>query len=121
MKIAISSTGKDLNAKVDPRFGRTMYFIVVDTETMEYTVLENAGSESAHGAGIQTSQLVGKEDISAVITGNLGPNAFQTLRASGIQSYHAPDMTIAEAIDAFKKDDLKPIDESGPAHAGMRS
>lgn len=118
MKIAISSKGKDLNATVEPRFGRASYFIIIETDTLEYKLLENSGFNSAHGAGVLTGQMISKEDVAAVITGNVGPNAFQTLIASEIKMYHASDIPIAEAIDAFKKDQLELIQESGPPHGG---
>ena len=42
MKIAISSTGKDLDCQIDPRFGRCQYFIIVDPETMEFYIRRTA-------------------------------------------------------------------------------
>jgi predicted Fe-Mo cluster-binding NifX family protein len=34
MKIAISATSPSLDSEIDPRFGRSEYFVVVDPETM---------------------------------------------------------------------------------------
>jgi len=85
MKIAVSSTGTNLNAQVDPRFGRCRYFIVVDPDTMEFEAVENSGAMSGGGAGIATGQLVAGKGASAVLTGNCGPNAFNVLEAAGIK------------------------------------
>jgi predicted Fe-Mo cluster-binding NifX family protein len=41
MKIAVSATGTDLNAQVDPRFGRCANFILVDTDTMAFEAIPN--------------------------------------------------------------------------------
>ena len=83
-KIAVSSTGDNLDAQVDPRFGRCAYFIFVDTDTLKYEAVQNPNVSAASGAGIQTAQLVANKEVEAVLTGNVGPNAFQTLQAAGI-------------------------------------
>ena len=120
MKIAITATGGDLNAQVDPRFGRAQHFIIVDTETMEFEAIENDSTIAAHGAGIQSGQLMSSKGVEAVITGSVGPNAHQTLSAAGIKIYQSGGGTVKEAVSAFKEGKIKPIDEIGPAHGGMR-
>ena len=52
MKIAISATGTTLENDVDARFGRCSYFIIVDSETMEYEYIDNASSQAGGGAGV---------------------------------------------------------------------
>ena len=66
MKIAITSTGKDLDAQVDPRFGRCQYFLVVDTDTMEFEAFENANAQNSGGSGIQAGQFMAQKDVQAV-------------------------------------------------------
>ena len=56
MKIAVTSVGKTLDSQVDPRFGRAACFIVVDTETMSFSVIENENVAAAGGVGIQLCQ-----------------------------------------------------------------
>ena len=119
MKIAITATGADLQAQVDPRFGRAQYFIIVNPETMEFEAIENSSLSAAHGAGIQSGQLMSSKDVSAVITGSVGPNAFQTLTAAGIQIFQSPGGTVEQAVEAYKKGQLQPVTQFGPAHAGM--
>ncbi len=119
MKIAITATGADLRAQIDPRFGRAQYFIIVNPETMEFEAIENTGLNAAHGAGIQSAQLMSSKDVTAVITGSVGPNAFQTLTAAGIQIFQSPVGTVAQAIEAYKSSRLQPITQFGPAYAGM--
>lgn len=120
MKIAISSTGKDLDSQVDPRFGRCQYFIFVNPETMEFEALENEGAMSMGGAGIQAAQFIAQRGASALITGNLGPNAATALSAAGIKVYLVSGGKIKEVVEDFKSGKLREV--SGPTvppHFGM--
>jgi predicted Fe-Mo cluster-binding NifX family protein len=85
MKIAISSSGKDLAAQLDPRFGRCRHFLIVDTDNMSFEVFDNENATLGGGAGVQSGQFVAGKGIKAVITGNCGPNAMQVLSAAGVQ------------------------------------
>ena len=87
MKICITSQGNNLESEVDPRFGRCAYFIIADTETLEFEPIENSSAQAAGGAGIQSGKLVSDKGVKAVLTGNCGPNAFQTLNAAGVEIY----------------------------------
>ena len=79
MKIAVSSSGKDLNAQLDPRFGRCRYFLIIETDTLEFEVFDNENAALGGGAGIQSAQLIAAKGAKALITGHCGPNAMQDL------------------------------------------
>ena len=107
MKVAISAQGKDMNAAVDPRMGRCQQFIIVDTDSMEFKVLDNPNVGAMGGAGIQTAQLLASKDIQAVITGNCGPNAFATLHAAGVEVYIGASGTVQQALEQYKNGQLR--------------
>lgn len=107
MKICITSEGKTLDSMVDPRFGRCQNFIFFDTDTEKFEAQENANAQFQGGAGIQSAQLVNSKDAKAVLTGNVGPNAFQTLSAAGIRIYTGVSGTVKEAVKAYKNGKLK--------------
>ena len=107
MKIGISSTGEDLNADVDPRFGRCKYFLFVDTDTMDFEAVSNESAMASGGAGIQAAQTVAKAGAETIITGNMGPNAFQTLSAAGIKVFTGANGTVKETVEKYKKGELK--------------
>ena len=102
MKIAVTSTGTDISSKVDPRFGRAAYIIVVDTETLEFEVLDNQENVNAlKGAGIQAATMVCNKDTEVLLTGYCGPNAFKALQAAKIKVANDASGTINEALNAF--------------------
>ena len=107
MKVAVSATEENLDAQIDPRFGRCQYFIIVDTESMEYEVMPNASAMATGGAGIQAAQSVAGMGVEAVITGNVGPNAYQTLSASGIKIITGASGIVKDAVEKYKKGELK--------------
>ena len=102
MKIAVSATAPSLDAEVDPRFGRCQYFIIVDPQTMQFEALDNSNAMAAGGAGISTAQMIASKGVEVVLTGNCGPNAYQTLAAAGIQVITGVSGKIKDAIEAFK-------------------
>ena len=54
MKIAVTSKGTDLDAQVDPRFGRAKYILIIDMDDGRLDVLDNADNVNAFkGAGKQ--------------------------------------------------------------------
>jgi predicted Fe-Mo cluster-binding NifX family protein len=107
MKIAITTQGNDLNALVDPRLGRCRKFVLIDSESMEYNVIDNSNATASGGAGIQTAQFLASQKVQAVITGNCGPNAFKTLNAAGIPVYVGADGSVNDALDAYKDGKLE--------------
>ena len=110
MKICITSDGKTLDSKVDPRFGRCQNFIFFDTDTEKFEAQENANSQFQGGAGIQSGQLVVSKGVKAVLTGNVGPNAHQVLSAAGISIFTGVSGTVKEAISGYKKGEYKSAD-----------
>ncbi|MBP7331369.1 MAG: NifB/NifX family molybdenum-iron cluster-binding protein [Firmicutes bacterium] len=113
MKVAITSMGQNMDSKVDPRFGRAKWFIVVDTVTNQHQVISNEQNLNAgQGAGIQAAENISRQGVKAVITGNCGPKAFKTLETAGIQIYCGADGTAAEALEKFKTGKIKQADNA---------
>jgi predicted Fe-Mo cluster-binding NifX family protein len=107
MKIAVTSKGQDLDAPVDPRFGRAAYILIVDTESLDFEVLDNADNLNAFkGAGIQAATLISDKDAQILLTGFCGPNAFKTLEAAGIKVVNDITGTVREAVRTFKQGNI---------------
>ena len=94
MKILISSTGDNLESLIDPRFGRAAYFIIVDTDSMEFEVINNKTIAFGGGAGVKAAQTVVDKDVAAVITGNMGPNAMNVLPIAQIDIFKGISETV---------------------------
>ncbi len=108
MKVMVTSTGDTLETQVDPRLGRAAKFILYDTETKEFSVIDNSASvAAAHGAGVTAGQSIADAGAEAVITGNCGPRAFQVLSAAGIKVYVGASGTVADAIEQFEEGKLQ--------------
>ena len=120
MKIAVSAGGKDLDAPIDPRFGRCAYFIFVNTDDMSFEAFDNESLALGGGAGIQASQFVASKGAKVVLTGNVGPNAVQTLAAAGVEVIVGQTGTVKQAIDDYKGGRLKSTSEPNVVdHYGM--
>ncbi|HOO89841.1 MAG TPA: NifB/NifX family molybdenum-iron cluster-binding protein [Syntrophales bacterium] len=114
MKIVITSYGEDLTSKTDKSFGRAKWFILVDTETGAFEAHANEQNVNApQGAGIQAAQNVANLGAEAVLTGNVGPNAFRVLSAASIKIYIIKgDNTVQEALSEWKQGNLEETSES---------
>jgi len=119
MKVCITAADNHLDASVDPTFGRARYFLLVDTDTQAFDAIENM--PSAHGAGVQAAQLMVDKSVSAVLTGNVGPNAYQGLSAAGIQIFVGTQGTAKDALAAYADGTLEPAQGSTKqGHGGLR-
>jgi predicted Fe-Mo cluster-binding NifX family protein len=120
MRIAVTANGADLDAPASPVFGRCTTYILVDTETMQYEAVANPAVSAGGGAGVQAAQFVIERGAQAVVTGNVGPNAFGVFRAGGIPVYLFKGGTVRQAVEAYKRGLLSSISGATvSAHAGM--
>jgi predicted Fe-Mo cluster-binding NifX family protein len=116
MKLAISATGDELEAQLDRRFGRCSFFIIVDPETMEFETIQNVSRGASGGAGVKAAQTLADSDVDSVVTGNVGPNAFNALTAAGIDIFTGISGTVKEAVDKYNQGELSQTNE--PTAAG---
>ncbi len=72
MKIAITSTGNNLQSSIDPRFGRCAFFVIYDTETKGIEFIPNPNLNATEGAGPASVQLVASRNIEKVVSGEFG-------------------------------------------------
>jgi predicted Fe-Mo cluster-binding NifX family protein len=120
MRIVITANGTELEAQASPVFGRCPTYVFVDTETMQFEGLENPAIAAPSGAGIQAAQFVIERGGQAIVTGNVGPNAYGVFQASGVPVYLFGGGTVREAVEAYVAGRLEPVGGSNvPAYSGM--
>lgn len=107
MKVCVSASGPGLDEPIDPRFGRCQYFAFLDTETMDFESVPNASMALGGGAGIQAAQFVANKGVKAVLTGQVGPKAYDVLAAAGIEIVTGASGTVKEAVERYKKGELR--------------
>jgi len=110
MKIAFTTKGSNWDSEMDPRFGRSEYFLIYDEDINKFTYFDNrAIADEAHGAGPKSAQKIFDLQANVLITGNgPGNNAGRVLEESGVKIYiGAGEMTVKEAFKAYKSNQLK--------------
>ncbi|MDD3695133.1 MAG: NifB/NifX family molybdenum-iron cluster-binding protein [Lentisphaeria bacterium] len=116
MKIAITTSGTDLKAPLDSRFGRAAAFLIYDLDSDKFTVVSNQQNlQAAQGAGIQAAETVADQEVDALITGNCGPKAFRVLQAADIKVYNCSAATVEEALQLYRKGELKEASDANVA------
>jgi len=111
MKIAFTTSGNDLDAPLDSRFGRAPKYIVYDLDSGAFDVFDNEKNlNAAQGAGIQAAEAVVRLGVNCVITGHCGPKAFRVLSAAGVKVYCTDASTVSEALDRFRAERIAPLD-----------
>ncbi len=111
MKVAVSSTGKNLDSNASNVFGRCPYFIIAEIENKKITkteAIENLSAKQMGGAGISAAQTVAEKGVKAVITGNIGPRASYVLQQFNIEVYKGSGL-IKEVLQKFIDNKLERI------------
>ncbi len=122
MKIALPSTGDGLDSQVSMIFGRCPKFVIVEVEDGKIKsdkTIENTGVSQRGGAGITAGQLIGNQDAKTVITGAMGPRAFEIMNQLGMKVYSAVQGTVRENVEKFIKGELEELTTPGPMGRGM--
>lgn len=110
VNICVTAQGDQLESQVDPRFGRCQYFLLIDTETMGFEAFANPNVAGMGGVGVQSGQFVADKQAQAVLTGKVGPNASQALKAAGIDVFVNVDGDVRSAVERFKNGELSSSD-----------
>lgn len=115
MRIAVSAKAKELESGVDPRFGRALFILIVDSETWEYEVIDNSeNANSLKGAGIQAAASVSDHGAEVLLTGHCGPNAFKALKAGQVRVVNNADGegSVRAAVEAYLAGKLAEAEEA---------
>jgi predicted Fe-Mo cluster-binding NifX family protein len=101
-KVAISATGNNLEAQVDPAFGRCKYFIIYDTDTKIHKAIPNQGSGMTGDAGSSAVQTIMEQGVAEILTGKVGLKSRPLLERAGITISENQTGTVAGILSTFK-------------------
>ncbi|MBD3277988.1 MAG: dinitrogenase iron-molybdenum cofactor biosynthesis protein [Candidatus Aegiribacteria sp.] len=120
MKVIVSSAGSEIDSQVSPVFGRAPYYLLVDTGDMSAESYSNPATAQSSGAGVEASQFVLEKEPDAVISSNIGPNAYRVLQAAKIPCFNVEKGSVKEAVEAYTRDDLPLLGQANArSHSGM--
>ncbi|MBN1504695.1 MAG: NifB/NifX family molybdenum-iron cluster-binding protein [Candidatus Eisenbacteria bacterium] len=103
MKIVFTTSGDNLSAPLDTRFGRAPKFLVYDLDGGTFEVLDNRQNlNAAQGAGVQSAEIVARTGAQALVSGHCGPKAFRVLSAAGVKIFTSEAATVAEALEHYR-------------------
>jgi predicted Fe-Mo cluster-binding NifX family protein len=122
MKVAITAKdNKGLKAKVDPKFGRSSYFAIVNLNDMKVDFVANSARDEASGAGVKAAQIVVDKGVEGLISGNIGPKAFNGLNNAGIKIYSTDKDTLEATIDAYNSGRIEELNSpTKGGHSGFK-
>jgi predicted Fe-Mo cluster-binding NifX family protein len=110
MKLCVTATSASFDSPIYPHFGRCLYFVIVDTDSMKFEILKNKSTSASNGAGIQAAQLIIKKEIDILITGFVGSNVFSILHSKGIENLIFTAGSVAGAVQAYKDGILEKLE-----------
>ena len=110
MKIAVTAENDNGYASnVNPHFGRSPYFAIVDTQTDEIDLVKNEAARASGGAGVSAAQLISDRGVEALISGSIGPKAHTALSRGQIEMYSIKEGTVRQALEAFEEGSLSQL------------
>ena len=120
MKLAITLKENEYNSSVDERFGRAPFFIIIDSDTKEFEIIENEAKDEATGAGLKAVKNLLKYEIDTIIAGEIGPKAGELIYDLEIPTFKFKDLEkVDEIVKAFNENNLEKYDLS-PKPMGLR-
>ena len=120
MKIAIALEENSYSSQTDRRFGRAAYFILINTETNDYEIIENEAKDEATGAGLKAVRTLVNLGVNEIIAGEIGPKAAVLINEFEIPVYKMGDFkTVDEILKNYRDNKLEKYDLS-PKPQGLR-
>ena len=101
MRIVVISEGETLDSQVAEDFGHAPFILVVDSETLDYHIIENEFADSPEGAGVAVAKAITTLKPNAVITGGIGMHGLDILKNANILVSYDEEGTVEECVTDF--------------------
>lgn len=102
MKVGVIAEGDSLDALIGEDFGHSPFFLIVDMDTYDYTVVKNEYADG-EGAGFKVAKAIVALDVDACIVGGIGTHGLEILQNAGIRVIYDADGSVEENLDDFKR------------------
>lgn len=113
MKIAIGLEENNYNSQVDRRFGRASFFILIDTVTNNYEIIENEAKDEPTGAGLKVVKNLVNLGVEEIIAGEIGPKAAVLIEEFNIPVYKLGELKkVNEVMENYREKRLEKFDFS---------
>jgi predicted Fe-Mo cluster-binding NifX family protein len=106
-RIAVASHGGSLDARLSAKGELCTSFVLVDPETMDYSVVQVESVDSPERASVHAVRAAAKSGATVVITPEIRPACCTALRALAIQVVLADEgLAVREAVAAYRRGEL---------------
>jgi predicted Fe-Mo cluster-binding NifX family protein len=110
MVLCVTARGSGLDALVEPRFGRAPFFLVMQPDGTGLTPVANPHTDARGGVGPRAVQILADHQVETLITGQMGANALEAVKAAGIRVYACPEgESVNGALQLFHAGKLQQI------------
>ena len=107
MKIAVGTTGDNLDAWVRSEFGWCPHFVIVDTDSMSYFVVSQPPVESYEKASLAAIRSLAQHDVSAVIVAQAQERCRMVMHELGVDVIEGvKGLTVRQAVQRFLSEAL---------------
>lgn len=122
MHIAITlADNEGLESSISPIFGRCPFYMLIDPQSKEFKIEENPAQSASGGAGVKASQWMIDNEVTAVISGNLGPKAHDVLSSANIPAFKFQSGSIEDTLKAYNDKELESFFKPNvDAHSGIQ-
>ncbi len=70
--IAITIEEENINSKINDCFGKSEYFIIIDSKNKKYKFFRNPGSEDENFSGVKAAKFLINKGVNTVFSNNFG-------------------------------------------------
>ena len=121
MKIAFpTQENHQMESELHNHFGSAKYFILVDAETDDVSVIENQDVHHQHG-NCQPLAALGGVAVDAVVAGGIGGGALRKLVDAGVRTFRGVEGTVSENLELIKDEKLPDftLEQTCKGHTGI--
>ena len=98
-RIAVASSGAELNSKLSDLAARAPYFLIFTLDGELYDTIKNPFSLGGGGAGFSVARILSEKDVTDFICTKAGGNLEKAFKDENIKIHLAsPELTVKESL-----------------------